>query len=173
LRHWALQRLGFASYDAYLRSAHWQDVRDRYAMSDRPQDCALCGHGQDLDHHHLTYERIGCELLTDIVRLCRRCHTMVHVLERRGDADISFDGIVDAGRARAYFAQRQEAVERARDENAQPRVAGFFDKASRETLEAPPNMTLRSWERLQLHKARQAEAKAAKRVARESRAKAA
>lgn len=28
--------------------------------------------------HHLTYERLGCEWLTDLVALCKDCHEQEH-----------------------------------------------------------------------------------------------
>lgn len=64
-------------YRDYLRSAHWRALKARYRESGRPQDCYLCGEKKGLALHHLTYDRLGCEFLTDLVPLCRPCHTMV------------------------------------------------------------------------------------------------
>jgi hypothetical protein len=62
--------------DGYLGSDHWltfaRRVRRYYGNR-----CALCNTpavDQDLNVHHRTYVRLGCEELTDCVALCRRCH---------------------------------------------------------------------------------------------------
>lgn len=64
-------------YDRYLRSAHWKTVRGRYWGSDRPKSCYICD-GKARELHHRTYERLGRELLTDLVAICRECHEAVH-----------------------------------------------------------------------------------------------
>ena len=75
--------LGFKSYAAYLRSNHWEQVKRRYRESDRPQRCPCGARAADL--HHLTYERIGREELTDLIALCRDCHRKTH--RKRDDPD--------------------------------------------------------------------------------------
>jgi hypothetical protein len=62
--------------DGYLGSDHWEtfawEVRDYYGKR-----CALCNtpaRDRNLDVHHRTYVRLGCEELTDCIALCRRCH---------------------------------------------------------------------------------------------------
>ena len=97
-RHLALQRLGFKDYAAYIRSSAWADVKRRYRASDLPQDC-FCGETEGLQLHHLTYERVGREELTDLSPLCADCHSMIHVLERRGDLTLDLVGLVNKKRA--------------------------------------------------------------------------
>lgn len=92
-----LLALGFASYGEYLRSPHWRALRVRYRESDLPQAC-FCGESE-VQLHHMTYERLGYEALTDLTTLCGPCHAMVHVLEFRGDIGLDLDGLLDAGRA--------------------------------------------------------------------------
>lgn len=104
LRSWTrdqrLRGLGFEDYAAYMASHEWADVKRRYRASLRPQDCGLCGTDEDLQIHHLTYERVGEEELADLVALCQPCHSMLHVLERRGDIQgLDFSGLVDHARA--------------------------------------------------------------------------
>jgi hypothetical protein len=96
-RQAALQRLGYKNYAQYLRAPHWQDVKDRYRASDLPQAC-FCGE-ETVDLHHMTYERIGAENLDDLAPLCRSCHQLVHVLERRKEVSLDLDGLCDAERA--------------------------------------------------------------------------
>lgn len=73
----SLASLGFSSYDQYLRSAHWLEFRESYRNSDMPQGCAVCGRLL-VSLHHITYRRLGQELLSDVVPLCRGHHHEVH-----------------------------------------------------------------------------------------------
>jgi hypothetical protein len=122
------QALGFRSYQAYLNSSHWLDTKRRYRESDRPQDCILCGADEDLHLHHMTYARLGCEKLTDLVTLCARCHAMAHVLIRRGDATLRLDGLTDAERAAAYREQTADLLRRASEEKTATRRVSLLDK---------------------------------------------
>lgn len=80
-----LEALGFDSYGAYLASPHWKGLRAKYRQSGRPQRCSVC-RSHRFQLHHLTYERLGAELLDDLVPLCRWCHDKTHGAERRGAA---------------------------------------------------------------------------------------
>lgn len=102
-----LRQLGYASYADYLRSAHWLRIRTHYFESDLPQAC-MCGEAEDVQLHHTTYDRIGAEELTDLTPLCGNCHSMVHVLERRGDIALNLDGLYSPERA-AQTAPEREA----------------------------------------------------------------
>lgn len=96
-----LRALGYASYRAYLISPHWRSVRALYWASDLPQQC-ICGETEALQLHHLTYDRIGGEALTDLVPLCATCHADIHVLERRGEIGLDFAGLYSRQRATHY-----------------------------------------------------------------------
>jgi hypothetical protein len=103
------------TYADYLRSPHWRRVRQQYRESDRPQEC-ICGETDGLELHHLTYERLGRERLTDLRFLCGPCHDAVHVLEKRGDIGLDLAGLTSEQRAKRYNAGRAEARQRASDE---------------------------------------------------------
>ena len=65
-------------YGEYLRSQHWQNVR-RKRLSLDGYKCVICGGGENLNVHHLTYERRGNENIEeDVVTLCHPCHAMLH-----------------------------------------------------------------------------------------------
>lgn len=70
-------------YLEYLKSESWQQKRRNLARS-ADAKCYCCGAiprpGNPLDLHHLTYERLGHELPTDLVAICRSCHDIVHDL---------------------------------------------------------------------------------------------
>lgn len=73
----------FTDYSLYLRSKHWRDVKRRY-YSKYPYKCIKCGWKKNIQLHHLTYERIGNERLTDLQALCVRCHREAHGLVKLG-----------------------------------------------------------------------------------------
>lgn len=64
-------------YTYYLNSIHWRHLRKRILIRDgfRCHDCQ--GHDQ-LNVHHLTYDRLGNELDEDLITLCRSCHESRH-----------------------------------------------------------------------------------------------
>jgi len=63
----------------YLRSKHWRRLRVQVMLRAgyRCERKGCIAYGDDLDVHHKTYERIGHELLTDLVYLCRPDHKRV------------------------------------------------------------------------------------------------
>lgn len=74
-------------YADYLQSPEWAVVR-RLALEQAGYACRLCGAPQEesrLDVHHRTYERLGAELLADVIVLCSSCHCRHHDCEKRDD----------------------------------------------------------------------------------------
>lgn len=68
-----------AEYTKYLQSRHWQAFRLK-ALRHYGKKCHLCG-TKEVPYfhvHHLTYERVGEEKLSDVVVLCEECHNEVH-----------------------------------------------------------------------------------------------
>lgn len=65
-------------YTEYLKTEYWQFRRKR-ALILGDHKCRVCG-AKDarLEVHHNTYERLGREEDTDLVVLCRGCHTLFH-----------------------------------------------------------------------------------------------
>jgi len=67
--------------EEYLKTPEWARLR-RLVMARSDGVCERCHRKADVwNVHHLTYERLGCELLTDLVLLCRRCHQSIHGIE--------------------------------------------------------------------------------------------
>jgi 5-methylcytosine-specific restriction endonuclease McrA len=73
-------------YQTYLRSRHWRQLRKR-KLSQLKYKCEKCAYvdrfqdekrGYRLHLHHLTYERVGHEALSDLQGLCARCHRAAH-----------------------------------------------------------------------------------------------
>jgi len=65
------------AYAEYLRTPEWARKR-RLAIKKADFRCERCGSAVNLEVHHLTYDRLGHELLTDLVVLCHNCHSTIH-----------------------------------------------------------------------------------------------
>jgi hypothetical protein len=61
-------------YEKHLKSTQWKNVRlDLFRL--RGRKCEACGKSSSrLEVHHLTYERLGKELLSDLKIVCKMCH---------------------------------------------------------------------------------------------------
>lgn len=67
-------------YADYLQTEHWAQVR-KHKIAKTGRQCEKCGRTGNVDVHHLTYERLGEELMEDLQVLCPICHKQVHGLE--------------------------------------------------------------------------------------------
>jgi hypothetical protein len=89
-RLWRRERLaalGFKMdeyYSKYLKTPHWKQFRLVRFREQREHlgynCCQICDdRDRDLMLHHLTYERLGDELPTDVRIVCKECHeTKLH-----------------------------------------------------------------------------------------------
>lgn len=68
-------------YHDYLCSAAWQRKRQS-ALELAGYRCQDCGVDRELEVHHLTYDRLGNEVLSDLRVLCRPCHGERHGYDR-------------------------------------------------------------------------------------------
>jgi 5-methylcytosine-specific restriction endonuclease McrA len=64
-------------YSAYLNSDRWREKREK-VMRRANFVCEGCGNAKATDAHHLTYRRVGDEMLFDLVALCRAGHERCH-----------------------------------------------------------------------------------------------
>ena len=65
-------------YNEYLKSPQWK-AKKNLVLKRANYCCEGCGASKvSLEVHHLTYERKGMELLTDLVAFCGRCHELAH-----------------------------------------------------------------------------------------------
>lgn len=65
------------TYNAYLASPEWRRRRAAVLKRDAGM-CQGCLAAPATEVHHLTYERVGRELLFDLVSLCEACHEIAH-----------------------------------------------------------------------------------------------
>jgi hypothetical protein len=76
---WIRQHEKTTWYNAYLKTDWWQYVRRRcMERSYRACECCEGIPNRAYEVHHLTYDRLGAELPTDVVAVCRACHAKFH-----------------------------------------------------------------------------------------------
>jgi cyanate lyase len=80
-------KIGFPSYDHYLKSDHWREFKAHCRREIRPFRCTICQGFRKgrMVIHHITYARIGHERLEDVKLLCSDCHDMLHQMHRDHD----------------------------------------------------------------------------------------
>jgi 5-methylcytosine-specific restriction endonuclease McrA len=73
-------------YAAYLRTAHWRNLRTQ-VLAGVHDKCELCGSARATQVHHKTYKRIGRERAEDLMAVCAPCHKAHHgkKLDRKVD----------------------------------------------------------------------------------------
>lgn len=64
-------------YKLYLQTDLWKTTRRARIKLDNYR-CAQCGSPINLNVHHITYDRLGCEDMEDLVTLCKKCHEHLH-----------------------------------------------------------------------------------------------
>lgn len=67
----------WANYNAYLLSPRWARIRSK-VMERAHGVCEGCRENPAVQVHHLTYNRVGNEMLFDLVAVCHRCHEAIH-----------------------------------------------------------------------------------------------
>jgi len=79
--------IGYGSYAEYLASDHWKEMVELY----RREKCFCCGRKKKLHLHHNTYDRLGKELATDFITVCKECHSRIHKLVERPGSPIRLE----------------------------------------------------------------------------------
>lgn len=67
----------FYQYNIYLRSEHWRTLR-LLALERDKWVCQFCKAEPATEVHHLTYNNLGSESLSELISYCRVCHGKVH-----------------------------------------------------------------------------------------------
>lgn len=64
-------------YHRYINSPEWREKRaERLFLDDRR--CTRCEAAEQLEVHHVSYERLGNERMDDLRTLCGPCHAREH-----------------------------------------------------------------------------------------------
>lgn len=69
------------TYDQYLRSRHWKNVKIRYYKT-YEYVCSKCGWTRNLQLHHTSYAHVGNERMSELTPLCVKCHRIEHGLTK-------------------------------------------------------------------------------------------
>lgn len=65
-------------YDEFLQTKYWKKFA-KERLHEAGCKCSKCGRNDiTLQVHHLTYERRGHELPSDVIVLCKACHLEAH-----------------------------------------------------------------------------------------------
>lgn len=70
----------FDWYNKYLSSPEWKAKRAEVLRRARGV-CEGCLNQEAVQVHHLTYKRVGNEMLFDLVAVCNDCHNAIHESE--------------------------------------------------------------------------------------------
>lgn len=75
----AWQVLGIKTYEEYLASSLWANLKEQLIYSNPGANCFICGKKFTLLIHHVDYKSLGYERLgVDVYILCYRCHKRAH-----------------------------------------------------------------------------------------------
>ena len=80
------------TYNEYIQSDEWKE-KSRQAKEMVGYRCQLCskkGNDTTLHTHHNNYERLGLELDSDLIVLCKKCHAKFHDVEIQEDNNVRF-----------------------------------------------------------------------------------
>lgn len=89
-------------YLDYLKSATWKEKRSE-ALARSGGFCERCGaQAEKLEVHHLTYDRFGKELLSDLLVCCVPCHDGADVERKMHHAAKVWDRRVDGWATKRY-----------------------------------------------------------------------
>ena len=64
-------------YKDYLQSEEWQVTKER-KLKAAGYKCELTSQTKNLNVHHKTYDRLGCELDSDLIVLSTDVHNVFH-----------------------------------------------------------------------------------------------
>ena len=86
------------SFEDYYKTEVWMFTR-LIMLKFCHSNCSLCGSNQNLQVHHKTYQRIGCESILDLSVLCKTCHTLWHKAKKGSGIYQSAKDFISAFRA--------------------------------------------------------------------------
>jgi hypothetical protein len=66
-------------YHSYINSKEWKTNKRTEVLRRSGGVCERCHKWPVVNVHHLTYERLGNELLEDLLGVCTKCHKELHV----------------------------------------------------------------------------------------------
>lgn len=127
--------LEFKSYEDYLKSDLWKQKRST-VLSVLGGRCQICKDKTGITVHHVSYERIGKELIDDLQVLCKDCHKMVHFLVSERPKQYTIQNCVAEifkMNAEEAFSIRRHVIESMPERRGLSNID--FDEMDRETAE--------------------------------------
>ena len=116
-----------SEYHQYLASREWALIKEQLRKRSRGR-CERCWEGKYESTHHITYERTGHELLTDLLAVCNDCHKF---LSGKSNTD-PLDGLL--------LRNAKIVLEKANDLSSA--VFDFYESAERSKIESDPDGNL-------------------------------
>lgn len=91
-------------YQIAIRSPHWSRLREYvlWLVDGRCEHCGIHVPPAELDLHHLTYERLGHEVLGDVELLCKPCHRTADVQREQATAGRRWQARLDGWATKVY-----------------------------------------------------------------------
>lgn len=65
------------NYNEYILSEEWRNTR-LWALDRADNKCQICCNKHSLQVHHNEYTRLGREIPSDLIVLCKKCHQLFH-----------------------------------------------------------------------------------------------
>jgi len=130
--------LDFKSYEEYLDSDLWKRNKNTVLIA-LGRQCQICRSKEEIHVHHVSYERIGRELVDDLAVLCKSCHKIVHAIvlkyPSKYKAETCHREILGLT-VKEFFAIKQEAQEAQETQGWRTSIKNIdFDEIDRETAE--------------------------------------
>ena len=72
-------------YIEYIHSPEWQNRRNLF-LQQHGKICNMCPRTDEIEVHHVSYDRLGHERDEDLKALCVRCHNDLHYALRKWPA---------------------------------------------------------------------------------------
>tara|TARA_R110000744_G_C19045888_1_gene527225 strand:+ start:49 stop:594 length:546 start_codon:yes stop_codon:yes gene_type:complete len=64
-------------YENYLKTKEWYRIRN-LSLKYSDYKCCRCGDSENLQAHHLNYNNLGNEEISDLITVCNSCHKKFH-----------------------------------------------------------------------------------------------
>lgn len=78
------------TYEEYLRSPHWAEIKAKAAKRSYYSQCLACQSTDRINLHHKNYRFIGTHReMTEIIPLCADCHVRIHDLAKRENISVT------------------------------------------------------------------------------------
>ena len=104
------------TYQEYLKSDHWKNIRRRYFRSKLYKGCYICGSRTNIQIHHKTYKRFGREWLNDLLALCTDCHKEVHEYHQKNPQRVLYAVAKKVKKVRNMARLTSEQIEKIRED---------------------------------------------------------